>query len=174
VTGWATFLHLSKAALGKRSHRGGLWRATRGGLSKTLCEPGTAPGTPIARQQSVRHHRSPAARAKETLIAEIGDRTWAIAEGYIPSRSVSQDRALVSHETACILNPADNWHAGLDERGVASRGNRFRITQVIESQMHGAARPKSDPIRTRLRAVHETIRRWPRIVADTQSRDPTH
>ena len=34
---------------------------------------------------------------KRGLMEEIGHRTWAIAEGYIPSRSVSQDRALVSH-----------------------------------------------------------------------------
>jgi hypothetical protein len=35
---------------------------------------------------------------------DIGKRRWAIAEGYIPSQSVSHDRALLSHETACILN----------------------------------------------------------------------
>ena len=38
---------------------------------------------------------------------EIGKRRWAIPEGYIPSQSVSQDRALLSHETACILNAND-------------------------------------------------------------------
>jgi len=37
-------------------------------------------------------------------IMTVGHRIWAIGEGYIPSESVSQDRALVSHETACILN----------------------------------------------------------------------
>ena len=37
----------------------------------------------------------------------IGKRRWAIAEGYIPSESISQDPALVSHETACILNVGD-------------------------------------------------------------------
>jgi len=37
----------------------------------------------------------------------IGKRRWAIPEGYIPSESVSQDRALLSHETACILNAND-------------------------------------------------------------------
>lgn len=35
---------------------------------------------------------------------DIGKRRWAIPEGYIPSQSVSQDRPLLSHETACILN----------------------------------------------------------------------
>ena len=37
----------------------------------------------------------------------IGKTKWAIPEGYIPSGSVSQDRALLSHETACILNAGD-------------------------------------------------------------------
>jgi hypothetical protein len=35
---------------------------------------------------------------------EIGKTRWAIPEGYIPSQSISQERALLSHETACILN----------------------------------------------------------------------
>lgn len=34
----------------------------------------------------------------------IGRKRWAIPEGYIPSQSVSQERTLLSHETACILN----------------------------------------------------------------------
>jgi hypothetical protein len=38
---------------------------------------------------------------------QIGRRVWAIAEGYIPSESCSPDRALESHETACILNAGD-------------------------------------------------------------------
>jgi hypothetical protein len=37
----------------------------------------------------------------------IGSRHWAIAEGYIPSQSSFSDPALVSHETACILNAGD-------------------------------------------------------------------
>jgi len=38
---------------------------------------------------------------------EVGRKLWAIAEGYIPSGSCSTDRALISHETACILNAGD-------------------------------------------------------------------
>lgn len=34
----------------------------------------------------------------------IGKTVWAIAEGYIPGGSAGEDRALVSHETACLLN----------------------------------------------------------------------
>jgi hypothetical protein len=37
----------------------------------------------------------------------IGRKRWAIAEGYIPSQSSFSDRALISHETACILNAND-------------------------------------------------------------------
>lgn len=38
----------------------------------------------------------------------IGHRTWAIAEGYIPGRSVSDSRDLQSHEAACVLNASDS------------------------------------------------------------------
>ena len=41
-------------------------------------------------------------------MTDIGNRRWAIAEGYIPSGSVDpDDPALLSHETACILNAGD-------------------------------------------------------------------
>ena len=45
----------------------------------------------------------------------IGRRRWVIAEGYIPSQSsFSSDRALASHETACILNAGDRQaHIGI-------------------------------------------------------------
>ena len=38
----------------------------------------------------------------------VGRTLWAVAEGYIPSKSVDEsDPALVSHETLCILNAGD-------------------------------------------------------------------
>ncbi len=40
-------------------------------------------------------------------MAAPGHKHWAIAEGYIPSQSSFSDPALVSHETACILNAGD-------------------------------------------------------------------
>jgi hypothetical protein len=40
-------------------------------------------------------------------MAEIGKCVWAIAEGYIPTGDGFTDRALGSHETACILNAGD-------------------------------------------------------------------
>jgi hypothetical protein len=36
---------------------------------------------------------------------KIGRRTWIIAEGYIPSSSSGPEPQMLSHETACILNP---------------------------------------------------------------------
>jgi hypothetical protein len=39
--------------------------------------------------------------------APIGRRRWAIAEGYIPSKSTGTGREMVSHETACLLNAGD-------------------------------------------------------------------
>ena len=37
----------------------------------------------------------------------LGRTRWAIAEGYIPGESSFTDPALMSHETACILNAGD-------------------------------------------------------------------
>jgi hypothetical protein len=45
--------------------------------------------------------------ARSQQVQPIGRRRWAIAEGYIPSQSSFTDRALISHETACILNAGD-------------------------------------------------------------------
>lgn len=38
-------------------------------------------------------------------MAAIGRKTWAIAEGWIPSWSHGPEPEMLSHETACILNP---------------------------------------------------------------------
>jgi hypothetical protein len=43
----------------------------------------------------------------ELDMESLGRTRWAIAEGYIPSESSFSDPALVSHETACILNAGD-------------------------------------------------------------------
>jgi hypothetical protein len=39
-------------------------------------------------------------------MAAIGKKVWAIAEGWIPSGGLT-DRALMPHETACILNAGE-------------------------------------------------------------------
>lgn len=40
-------------------------------------------------------------------MSEVGKRLWVIAEGFIPSDSTGPSPAMISHETACILNPGD-------------------------------------------------------------------
>ncbi|WP_336979282.1 sensory rhodopsin transducer [Brevundimonas nasdae] len=40
-------------------------------------------------------------------MSDLGKRVWVIAEGYIPSDSTGPSPAMISHETACILNPGD-------------------------------------------------------------------
>ncbi len=41
-------------------------------------------------------------------MAAIGKTRWAIAEGYIPPESTGEGPAMLSHETACILNAGDD------------------------------------------------------------------
>lgn len=43
----------------------------------------------------------------ERAVAVIGAKRWAIAEGYIPEESTGPEPAMLSHETACILNAGD-------------------------------------------------------------------
>src|SRR4029453_11618248 len=59
--------------------------------------------SPVTERVSSAFHRRHGGEAMDP----IGRRRWAIAEGYIPSESCSAERALVSHETACILNAGD-------------------------------------------------------------------
>jgi len=40
------------------------------------------------------------------MTSQVGRKTWAIAEGYIPPASTGTSREMTSHETVCILNTA--------------------------------------------------------------------
>ncbi len=40
-------------------------------------------------------------------MTDIGNKVWAIAEGYIPPESTGPAPELSSHETACLLNACD-------------------------------------------------------------------
>jgi hypothetical protein len=40
-------------------------------------------------------------------VTVIGQTVWAIAEGYIPPDSTGPEPQMLSHETACMLNPGD-------------------------------------------------------------------
>lgn len=39
---------------------------------------------------------------------QLGQKIWAIPEGYIPSQSTGPKPAMESHDTACILNTSDS------------------------------------------------------------------
>ena len=41
------------------------------------------------------------------MVAPIGHRRWAIAEGYVPGWSNGPEPEFTSHETACLLNASD-------------------------------------------------------------------
>jgi hypothetical protein len=77
----------------------------------------------------------------------IGRRRWAIAEGYIPSQSSFSDRALISHETACILNAGDRdahvaitiFFADRDPVGP------YRVTVVARRTLHLRFNDLEDP-----------------------------
>jgi len=78
---------------------------------------------------------------------EIGHRRWAIAEGYIPSGSVSHEHALVSHEACCILN-AGNRDAHVEitiyfkDRAPAGP---YKITVAAQRTLHLRFNDLKDP-----------------------------
>ena len=77
----------------------------------------------------------------------IGRKRWAIAEGYIPSQSSFSDRALISHETACILNAGDaDAHVAImiffaDRNPVGP----YRVTVAARRTLHLRFNDLSDP-----------------------------
>jgi hypothetical protein len=77
----------------------------------------------------------------------IGHRRWAIAEGYIPAGSSFSERALVSHETACILNAGErDAHVAItiyfsDREAVGP----FRVTVAARRTLHLRFNDLDDP-----------------------------
>ena len=77
----------------------------------------------------------------------VGRTVWAIAEGYIPGESFSDDRRFVSHETACILNTAEQpaeitltvFFADRDPAGP------YRVTVPPRRTLHLRFNDLSDP-----------------------------
>jgi hypothetical protein len=77
---------------------------------------------------------------------QIGKTRWAIAEGYIPSGSVSQDRALLSHETACILNAnSRDAHITLTVFFADRDPVRYRVTVPAQRTLHLRFNDLDDP-----------------------------
>ena len=76
----------------------------------------------------------------------IGRRRWAIAEGYIPSESCSAERALVSHETACILNADDrDAHITLTVFYANREPVIYRVTVAARRTFHLRFNDLDDP-----------------------------
>lgn len=79
----------------------------------------------------------------------IGKKRWAIAEGWIPSESTGSSRALVSHETMCMLNASDEdahvevmiYFATRDPAGP------YRITVPAQRTVHTRFNDLKDPER---------------------------
>ena len=77
---------------------------------------------------------------------QIGKTRWAIAEGYIPSESVSQNRALLSHETACILNAnARDAHITLTVFFADRPPVTYRVTVPAQRTLHLRFNDLKDP-----------------------------
>jgi hypothetical protein len=67
----------------------------------------------------------------------IGSKRWSIAEGYIPSRSSFTDPALMSHETACILNAGDtDAHVTITIFFVDREPVIYRVTVPARRTLH--------------------------------------
>jgi hypothetical protein len=77
----------------------------------------------------------------------IGRKRWAIAEGYIPSKSSSSDPALVSHETACILNTNDRDAHVVITIYFADRApvGPYRLTVAARRTLHLRFNDLADP-----------------------------
>ena len=76
----------------------------------------------------------------------IGKKRWAIPEGYIPSESSSTDRALVSHETACILNAGDdNAHVTLTVFFTNREPVIYQVTVPARRTLHLRYNDLKDP-----------------------------
>src|SRR3984893_542464 len=77
----------------------------------------------------------------------IGRKRWAIAEGYIPSESSFTDRALISHETACILNAGDrDAHVGISIFFATREPvGPYRVTVAARRTLHLRFNDLNDP-----------------------------
>jgi hypothetical protein len=80
-------------------------------------------------------------------LSTIGSKRWAIAEGYIPSRSSFSDRELISHETACILNAGERDAHVAITIFLADRApvGPYRVTVAARRTLHLRFNDLDDP-----------------------------
>lgn len=106
----------------------------------------------------------------------IGHRVWAIPEGYIPGRSFSQQRELVSHEAAAILNASDEpasieltvYFADRDPAGACKVEVALRRTKDV--RFNDLTEPEPAPHDTPYASVIRS--NVPIVVQRLDSRDP--
>lgn len=77
----------------------------------------------------------------------IGRKSWAIAEGFIPSESSFSDPALISHETACLLNASDQVAQVRITLFFADRDpvGPYRVTVAARRTLHVRFNDLKDP-----------------------------
>jgi hypothetical protein len=76
----------------------------------------------------------------------LGHRRWAIAEGWIPSQGSFADPALMSHETACILNAGETAAQVRISVFYADREPAvYRVTIAARRTLHLRFNDLSDP-----------------------------
>ena len=113
---------------------------------------------------------------------QIGRHVWVIAEGYIPAESHSPNpsRAMVSHETACIVNPNDEDAAVEITLYFADRepAGPYRVTVNARRTLHVRFNDLRDPEPVPLDTDYASVIRSPVpiVVQHTRldSRQPPH
>ena len=77
----------------------------------------------------------------------IGKRIWAIAEGFIPSRSTGPEPQMTSHETACLLNTSDQDAAVTITVYFSDRepAGPYRVTLPARRTLHLRFNSLTDP-----------------------------
>ena len=77
----------------------------------------------------------------------IGKRIWAIAEGFIPSRSTGPEPQMTSHETACLLNTSDQDAAVTITVYFSDRepAGPYRVTVPARRSLHLRFNSLTDP-----------------------------
>ena len=132
------------------------WSGSRASPRRRRSSPGRA-----AKRARSRARCSPAGTHLDHSLAmdngAIGRRRWAIAEGYIPEGSHGPKPAMLSHETACLLNAtAEEAHVTITRLLQESRAGR-PVSRDRAAAAHAAralqrsARAGADSARDRLR-----------------------
>ena len=88
----------------------------------------------------------------------IGKKHWAIPEGYIPSESISTERALLSHETACVLNAGDEEaHVTLTVFFTDREPVSYKLTVPARRTIHLRFNDLKDPERVPLDTDYSSV-----------------